>query len=255
MKDCENWILYYYLICVGAGPAFALGQHYYATGKIFSWQLLAIIPGGVLSGLLYGTQLIFAVAFAAIIVHEIYIIVHEIYESLCNYFSEKRRQYLFYRRHDRDLKEFSEDLTLLKEIAHENLPRDTFDSLHISDFSRNILDMYDHFLLVLVWTWIEHLRNTKRNTELFISLFQQRFPSVSSLYDDLLSDMEPHFQAKAIEDVRYLYTPSPQEDYDLHIAYTINWASKHLFRDDPDYLSFARVLSDSIKPFLEANKL
>lgn len=155
----------------------------------------------------------------------------------------------------RDLKEFSEDLTLLKEIAHENLSRDTFDSLHISDFSRNILDMYDHFLLVLAWTWIEHLRTTKRNTELFISLFQQRFPSVASLYDDLLPDMELHFQAKAIEDGLYLYIPSPQEDYRLHIAYAITWSSKHLFRDDPDYLSFARVLSDSIKPFLKANNL
>ena len=72
MDNESKWILYYYLICIGAGPAFILGQYFYANGTILTWHLLFIIPAGVLAGLFYGTTFLFSVSFILIFLGTIF---------------------------------------------------------------------------------------------------------------------------------------------------------------------------------------
>lgn len=158
------------------------------------------------------------------------------------------KDYWAYREHSKDVKE-------LMSIARDFLPRDTYDKYSMREKNKTVNDMYNHYFVILLWSWIYHLEATSKNSASFLELVKERYPEAASVYEYLTEDMNFEMMKLDLIDLQYMYAANRNEDFCRRLSYAVNWCARRLTTSDENAKNLSYVFGNLATDFIKANKL
>lgn len=147
------------------------------------------------------------------------------------------------------------DIYELMSIAHDFLPRDTYDKYSMRENDKTVNDMYNHYFAILLWSWIYHLKATKKDSDSFLELVKELYPEAASVYEYLTEDMNFEMMKLDLIDLQYMYVADRNKNFCRRLSYAVNWCARRLTQSDENAKNLSYVFGNLATDFIKANKL
>lgn len=140
-------------------------------------------------------------------------------------------------------------------IAKDFLPKDIFERYNLLSRGFTINNMYDHYLSILIWLWIEHLEKTKSNSEFFVEAINNMASDASCLNRKRTYEMRYGFQDEPLDEFLVSLLPRKSVNYIRKLSYVIHSTTRNLVGEGDSEKELAKEFSGYVVEFMKANKL
>lgn len=147
------------------------------------------------------------------------------------------------------------DIEELMSIARDFLPQDTYEKYSMEEREKSIYDLYNYCFAILLLIWINHLKETKKDSDTFLEISRSHYSDASSVYEHLCEDMDFDMMKVDMFELFHMCPSSKGEDYCRRLSYAAIWCARHLTTSEENVKSLSNLFVNLATDFIKANKL
>ena len=140
-------------------------------------------------------------------------------------------------------------------IAKDFLPKDTFERYNMLSRGLTINNMYDQYLSILIWLWIQHLTKTKSDSKFFVEAINTLATDASRLNRERTYEMRYGLQNEPLDEFLVSLLPGKSVEYIRQLSYVLHSATRNLVGRGENETALAKEFAGHVVEFMKANDL
>lgn len=140
-------------------------------------------------------------------------------------------------------------------IAKDFLPVDTFKRYNLHSRGLTINNMYDQYLSILIWLWIDHLEKTKSDPKFFIEAINTLATDAACLNRERTYGMRYLLQHGTLDKFLVSLLPGKSVEYIQQLSYVIHSAAQNLVGKGVNEAALSKEFAGYVVEFMKANNI